>query len=63
MLQNKLIINDLKTEFIVIVSPQQEGKFTILGTRVEDSPIPPTTQVRNLGVVFDKHLLEYAGPG
>ena len=31
MLQNKLMINDLKTKFIVIVSPQQEGKFTIPG--------------------------------
>ena len=56
MLQNKLMINDLKTEFIAIVSPQQEGNLTIPGICAGDSPIPPTNQVRNLGVVSDKHL-------
>ena len=62
MLQNKLMINDLKTEFIVIASPQQEGKFTIPGISVGESLIPPTNQVRNLGVVFGEHL-NIAGPG
>ena len=55
-IQNKLLINDLKTEFIVIVSPQQEGKFTIPGIRVGDSLILPTNQVHNLGIVFKEHL-------
>ena len=45
-----------KTEFIMNVSPQQEGKFTIPGIRVGDSLIPPTNRAGNLGVVFDKHL-------
>ena len=56
MLQYKLMINDLKTEFIVIVSPQQEGKFTISVIHVGDSLIPSTNQVRNLCIVFHKHL-------
>ena len=60
MLQNKLMINDLKTEFIVIVSPQQEGKFTIPGICVGNSLIPPTSHVCNVGVVFDKHLNMWA---
>ena len=55
MLKDKLMINDLKTEFIAIVLPQQEEKFTIPGIRVGDSLIPPCNQVRNLSVVFDKH--------
>ena len=50
------MINDLKAQFIVIVSPQQEEKFTIPDIRAGDSLIPLTNQVRNLGVVFDKHL-------
>ena len=56
MLQNKLVINHLKTEFIVIVSPQQEGKFTIPGFRVGDSLILPTDQACDLGIVLDKFL-------
>ena len=45
MLQNKLMISDLKTEFIVIVSPLQEGKFTIPGIHDGDSLIfLPTNQ-------------------
>ena len=34
MLQNKHMINDPKREFIVILSPRQEAKFTIPGIRV-----------------------------
>ena len=56
LIQNKLLVNDLKAEFIVIVSPQQEGKFTIPGIHVGDSLILPTNQAHNLGVVFKKHL-------
>ena len=56
MLVNKLMINDQKTEFLVIVSPRQEGKFSIPGIRIGGCLIQPTVQARNLGVIFDKHL-------
>ncbi len=56
MLNNKLMLNDSKTEFLVVVSPRQERELDIPGLRIGDTIIKPTHQARNLGVIFDKHL-------
>jgi hypothetical protein len=56
MLTNKLKINDSKTEFLILGSKQQLRKITILGVQVGDDVICPVSNVRNLDVLFDKHL-------
>lgn len=50
---NELMINDTKTEFMVIGSRQQLQKVNIDSIRVGDTDIRPVTSVRNLGVWFD----------
>jgi hypothetical protein len=51
---NELMINDIKTEFIIIGSRQQLRKVEI--DRVGTSDIKPVTSVRNLGVWFDSNM-------
>lgn len=52
MILNKLMLNDAKTEFLVIVSPRQEGTLTIHGIRIGESIILPASQARNLGATL-----------
>ena len=57
MSANFLALNPLKTDFIVFGTPQQLQKlqdpcFTISS----DVSIKPASSVRNLGVIFDRHL-------
>ena len=56
MLNNRLMLNDSKTEFLVIVSPRQEGKLHVAGLNIGGCTIKPTQEARNLGVIFDKNL-------
>ena len=56
MLQNKLMLNDNKTELLVIGTPRQVSKFRSRSVSVGDSTITPSDTVRNLGVFFDTHL-------
>ena len=57
MLQNKLKINDDKTEFLVITSPRMEEKLsrdqkiTVGATSIDKS-----SKARNLGVIFDNNM-------
>ena len=55
MSSNFLVLNDSKTEIIHFTSrfatPREFPSIYVGGTAVE-----PTSQVRDLGVVFDKHL-------
>ena len=55
MIQNKLKINDDKTEFMLIKSPhiKQESDFDLF---VGTSKIIPSDTCRNLGVMFDSKL-------
>ncbi len=48
-----LKLNDSKTEFIVIGSKQQLEKVSISHIRVGSSNIEPSSEIRNLGVMFD----------
>ena len=56
MLSNKLKINDSKTEFIILGGKRQLQKVTIQGLRVGDALISPSSNVRNLGFIFDQNL-------
>ncbi len=53
---NCLKLNDSKTEFIVIGSKQQLEKVNISHIRVGSSNIVPSSEIRNLGVMFDTSL-------
>ncbi len=56
MIANKLKLNDDKTEVIFLGTKHRLDKLHQIGVTVGDTIIYPTDKVRNLGVVFDKHL-------
>ena len=56
MIVNELLINDLKTEFMLIGSRQMLQKVDMVPIRVGEALIPPVESVRNLGVFFDKNM-------
>jgi hypothetical protein len=57
MIQNKLKINDSKTEFIILASPNALSKLqSNLKLHIGKSCINPASSAKNLGVIFDKHL-------
>ena len=56
MLSNRLLINDTKTEFVIISSRQQVSKIHIDKIKVGESTIEPVKMVRNLGAWFDSHM-------
>ena len=56
MLTNRLMINDGKTEVMLVSTPQQLAKITLDGIKVGGENIVPATAVRNLGVNQDNHL-------
>ena len=56
MINNKLKINDSKTEFIVFRSPQAKQDLSGLSVIVGDSIIQQSSKVRYLGIIFDQFL-------
>ena len=56
MIQNKLKINDSKTEFLVLTSSFLKQHFNDLNISVGNSRIAPSISARNLGVIFDNHM-------
>ncbi len=56
MTSNFLKLNDDKTEYIVIGTKQQLSKVHTSSLVVGDTQLPPCSQVRNLGVIFDKNM-------
>ena len=56
MLSNRLLINDVKTEFVIIGSRQQVSKIHIDKIIVGESMVKPDKVVRNLGAWFDSHM-------
>ena len=53
---NRLMINDAKTEFLIIGSRQQLEKTSIDSIIIGDTVIKPLESVRNLGAWFDAHM-------
>ena len=56
MLSNRLLINDAKTEFVIIGSRKQVSKIHIDKITVGESVVKPVKVVRNLGAWFDSHM-------
>ena len=50
------MLNDRKTELLVIGTSRQVSKFRVCNVSVGDSVITPTDTAKNLGVLFDTHL-------
>ena len=50
------MLNDDKTEFLLVGTPKQLTKVSIDGVRVGDYNISPSPSVRNLGTWFETHL-------
>ena len=55
MCVRKLMLNDDKTEFLLVGTRKQLTKVSIDGVRVKDYNISPSPSVRNLGTWFDPH--------
>ena len=56
MMVNKLKLNDAKTEFFIASSPHNYKKLPNLQLEVGDMKIDPSEVIRNLGVLFDRHM-------
>ena len=50
MCEKKLMLNDDKTELLLVGSRKQLSKVSIDGVRVGDNNVSPSASVRNLGV-------------
>ena len=53
MIEDKLCLNDSKTEFMIVVTRQQLAKANIDQLCVGESSTVPVTSVENLGSWFD----------
>ena len=56
MRQNFLKLNDEKTEFLLFGSRQQLSKVCLPFIKIGDSQITPSSQTRNLAVIFDSTM-------
>jgi hypothetical protein len=56
MNQNKLKLNDEKTEYLILTTPRQKDKITKKSLTIGLSEISPSETAKNLGVVLDNHL-------
>ena len=58
MRQNVLKLNDEKTEFLLFGSRQQLSKVYLPFITIGDSQITPSSQARNVGVLFDSTMTQ-----
>ena len=56
LIQDRLLLNDNKTEFIIIGTRQQLNKLQAMNIKVGGSVIKPSCQVKNLGSWLDPNL-------
>jgi hypothetical protein len=56
MKSNLLMLNDSKTEVVLLGTKQQLSKLSDLAISVGNVNIKPVTKVRNLGVIFDNNM-------
>ena len=56
MISDNLMLNDDKTEFLIIGTRQQLAKVNINCIRVGSTDVCPVTVARNLGSWFDEQL-------
>jgi len=56
LIHDRLLLNDDKTEFIIIGTRQQLNKLQAMNFKVGGSVIKPSCQVKNLGSWLDPNL-------
>ena len=56
MINDKLMLNDDKTEFLVIGMSKQLSKVSVSSIRVGDVDVIPVHSAKNLGSWFDSHM-------
>ena len=56
MREDQLMLNDDKTEFLIIGTGQQLSKVSIQSIQVGQAEVFPVVSARNLGTCFDTHL-------
>ena len=56
MIEDKLMLNDDKTEFIIIGTQHRLSKVSIQSIKVGEVDVPTVTSARNLGTWFDSNL-------
>ena len=56
LIHDRLLLNDDKTEFIIIGTRQQLNKLQALNIKVGGSEIKPSCQVKNLGSWLDPNM-------
>jgi len=56
MRENKLQLNEEKTELVVITPSRQSRKVDVGSVHIGDSDIMPSDSARNLGATFDRHM-------
>ena len=56
MRDDKLMLNDDKTEFLIIGTERQLSKASVDKITIGQAEVSPASSVRNLGTWFDSHL-------
>ena len=56
LIEGRLLLNDVKTEFLVIGTRQQLNKLNPSVLHVGDDTIDPSVTVRNLGTILDNSI-------
>ena len=57
MVENKLQLNGDKTQIVLVSAPRaNSGVSDLVHVQIDGHPIPFSTSVKNLGVIFDKQL-------
>ena len=57
MREDQLMLNDDKTEFLIIGTRQQLSKVSIQNIKIGQTEVSPVASARNLGTWFDTHLV------
>ena len=56
MSEDQLMLNDDKTEFLIIGTRQQLSKVSIQSIKIGQTEVSPVASAHNLGTWFDTHL-------
>ena len=56
MREDQLMLNDDKTEFLIIGTRQQLSKVSIQSIKIGQTEVSPVASARSLGTWFDTHL-------
>ena len=60
MHENRLLMNETKTEFLLIGTKQQLAKVNVDHVKVGNADIVPHSRVKNLGVWLDSNVYDRA---